>query len=76
MGEVTRAIFAGVASLIGLAILSVVLSNRSNTASVISTAGNALSSVIGAATGPITGAQVATTSTAAASNALGNLPFQ
>lgn len=51
-----RAVLAIVSSVIGLAIISVILSSRAQTSQVIAAGGNALSSVIGAATGPVTGA--------------------
>jgi hypothetical protein len=60
MSEALRAITSLAAALIGLALVAVILSTRSNSANVIGSAGNALSSVIGAATSPISGAQVAT----------------
>jgi hypothetical protein len=51
-----RALLAIVTAVIGLAIVSVVLSNQAQTGTIISDSGQALSSVIGAATAPITGA--------------------
>lgn len=56
MGESGRAVIAIVSSIVGLSIVAVVLSTRANTASVIGSAGQALSSVLGAATSPVTGA--------------------
>lgn len=52
-GGLFLALISGV---IGLAIVAVVLSRRANTPSVLSAAGGALSSVIGAAVSPISGA--------------------
>ncbi len=56
MGESGRAIVAILSSVIGLSIVAVVLSARSNTAGVLGAAGSALANVIGAATSPVTGA--------------------
>jgi hypothetical protein len=55
MGEGGRAVLAIVSSVIGLAVVSVVLSNNAATSQVIGAGGQALSSVIGAATAPVTG---------------------
>lgn len=55
MGEAGRAVLAIVTSILGLSIVAVILSTRSNTTGVIATAGTALSQVIGAATAPVTG---------------------
>jgi hypothetical protein len=71
-GDLVRAIFALASAVVGLAILAVILSTRSSTASVLGSAGNALSAVIGAATSPVSGAQVATTS----GNTGQGFPFQ
>lgn len=51
----TRAVIAVVSSILGLSILSVILSQRAQTSSVLGSAGQALASVIGAATSPVTG---------------------
>jgi hypothetical protein len=72
--DALRAMFALAASVIGLAVLAVILSTRSNTAGVIGAAGNALSAVIGAAASPISGANVATTSNLTSNNS-GLFPF-
>jgi hypothetical protein len=61
MSEALRAITSLAAALIGLALVAVILSTRSNSANVIGSAGNALSAVIGAATSPLGTTQVATT---------------
>jgi hypothetical protein len=60
MGEGGRAIVAIVSSILGLGVLSVILSQRAATSSVISSAGTALSSVIGAAEAPVTGGSSST----------------
>ncbi len=56
MGETGRAVVAILSSIVGLSIVAVLLSTRSNTAGVLGAAGSALSQVIGAATSPVTGA--------------------
>lgn len=55
MGEAGRAILAIVSSVIGLSILAVVVSSQAQTSNVITSAGSALSQVIGAAVSPVTG---------------------
>lgn len=55
MNEGVRALLAFVSAAFGLAIISVILSNQANTAGVIGAGGSALSGVIQAATGPVTG---------------------
>ena len=42
-------------AIIGLAIIAVVVSNKANTGTVITDAGKAFSSIIGAAVAPVTG---------------------
>lgn len=42
-------------SIVGLAIIATLVSNRANTANVITSAGNAFSNAIAAATGPVSG---------------------
>jgi hypothetical protein len=55
MGHVGEQITAILTAIIGVAILSVILSKRSNTASVIGSAANAFSMALGTAVSPITG---------------------
>jgi hypothetical protein len=57
--EAGRAILAIVSSIVGLAIISVILSAQAQTGNIISTSGQALSSVIGAATAPVSGGAAA-----------------
>jgi len=54
--EAGRAILAIVSSIVGLAIISVILSQQAQTGSIISASGTALSGVISAATAPVSGA--------------------
>ena len=77
MGEAGRAVIAVVSSVIGLAILSVILSARANTAGVIQAGGQALSGVLGAATAPVTGASVSSLPSVPglSSTPFGNLPW-
>ena len=56
MGETGRAVIAIISSVVGLSVLAVLFSARSNTAGVLGAAGGALANVIGAATSPVTGA--------------------
>jgi hypothetical protein len=55
MGETGRALVSIVGSIIGLSILSVVLSQRAQTSSVIQAGASGLSSILSAATAPVTG---------------------
>jgi len=55
MGHVGEQITAILTAIIGVAILSVILSKRSNTANVIGSAANAFSMALGTAVSPITG---------------------
>lgn len=55
MDEIGKAIVVIASSVIGLAILSVIVSRNSNTSGVIQSAGSGLSAIIGAAVGPVTG---------------------
>jgi hypothetical protein len=57
-------------SVIGLAIVAVVVSNRANTASVIGASGTGLANVIAAAVSPVTGA-----TSAASTGASSGLPL-
>jgi PRD1 phage membrane DNA delivery len=55
MERVSAGLIAIVTGAIGLAIVAVLVSQRAQTPSVLSAAGDALSSVIGAAVSPVTG---------------------
>jgi hypothetical protein len=55
MGNVGPLVVSVIAGVIGLAMVAVLVSQKANTASVISGAGTALSQVIGAAVSPISG---------------------
>lgn len=63
--DIGRAIGVVIASAFGLALVSVIFSSRSQTANVISSGGNALSNIIGAAVAPVTGQAPAPIATAA-----------
>jgi hypothetical protein len=71
MGEGGRALIAIVSSIVGLSLVAVVLSTRSNTASVIGAGGTALASVLSAATAPVTGGSSASSIGSALGGALG-----
>lgn len=55
MNSITEAIVTIATAIIGVAILAVLVSQRSNTAKVIGAAGDAFSRSIGAAVSPVTG---------------------
>ena len=61
MGEGGRALIAIAASVVGLATISVILSAQAQTSSVISAGGQAFSSILTAATAPVTGGSTAST---------------
>lgn len=55
MGNIGPTFLAVIGSVIGLAIVAVLVSQRAQTPSVISAGGSALASIIGAAVAPVTG---------------------
>lgn len=55
MNSITETIVTIATAIVGVAILSVLVSRRSNTVGVIGAAGNAFSNALGVAAGPITG---------------------
>lgn len=55
MDRAISAIVSLVSAIIFLAVVGVILNKKADTSNVISTAGNALSSVIGAAVNPVSG---------------------
>lgn len=55
MNQLTEALVTIVTAIIGVAILSVLVSNRSNTAGVLGAFGQSFSNMLSAATGPVTG---------------------
>jgi hypothetical protein len=59
MSNAMQAAVAVVAGIIGLAIVAVLVSRNSQTGSVITSAGTALSGLIGAATAPVAGNSLA-----------------
>jgi hypothetical protein len=64
MGNVSAAVLSVIAGVIGLAVVAVIVSKNAQTSNVLQGAGSALSSVISAAVGPVTGS----TSTAFGAN--------
>lgn len=56
MNTMTEAIVTIATAIVGVAILSVLVSSKSNTAGVIGAFGSAFSNSLSAATGPVTGA--------------------
>lgn len=57
MSNLTQSIIAIVTAIVGLAILAVLVSQRAQTASVITSAGAAFANDLSAAVAPVTGAQ-------------------
>ena len=55
MNNITEAIVTIATAIVGVAILSVLVSRNSQTPNVLSAAGNAFSTALGAATAPVTG---------------------
>jgi len=55
MNAATEAIVSIATAIVGVAILSVLVSKNSNTANVITSAGSAFSGALATATGPVTG---------------------
>lgn len=59
MNQLTESVVTILTAIVGVAILSVLVSQRSNTAGVFSAAGSAFANALSAATGPVTGAVTA-----------------
>jgi uncharacterized membrane protein len=59
MSQATEAIVTILTAIVGVAILAVLVSKRSNTAGVLQAAGSAFSNALGVATQPVTGSQIA-----------------
>jgi PRD1 phage membrane DNA delivery len=55
MDKIGGGILAIISAVVGLAVIAVIVSKNANTPTVISSAGSALSNVIGAAVAPVTG---------------------
>lgn len=55
MNKLTEAVVTIATAIVGVAILAVLVSQKSNTPAVLQAAGGAFSSALGAATGPVTG---------------------
>lgn len=55
MNSITETVVTIATAIVGVAILSVLVSRRSNTVGVISAAGSAFSNALGVAVGPVTG---------------------
>lgn len=53
--DITSSIVTVLLAIIGVAIIAVLVSQSANTSNVLSAGGNAFSSILGAATSPITG---------------------
>lgn len=57
MNAVTETVVTIATAIVGVAILALILSRRSNTANVIQAAGSAFSNALGVATSPVTGSR-------------------
>lgn len=64
------ALVSVIMAVIGVAIVAVIVSSKSQTASVVQAGGTALSSVLGAALSPVTGGGILSTATSIASGAI------
>ena len=75
MNSITESVVTIITAIVGVAILSVLVSQRSNTAGVLSAGGSAFANALSAATGPVTGAVTAPNvgSTSGSQFGLGNL---
>lgn len=56
MNDITQAVVTILTAIVGVAILAVLVSQRSNTSQVVGSVGNAFAQSLGAATAPVTGA--------------------
>jgi hypothetical protein len=59
MNQITEAIVTIATAIVGVALLSVIVSRNSNTSSVLQSAGGAFATALGAATAPVTGNSMA-----------------
>jgi PRD1 phage membrane DNA delivery len=59
MNELTTGVVTIATAIVGVAILAVLVSSKSNTAGVLGAAGSAFSNSLSAATGPVTGSTTA-----------------
>lgn len=73
MNDVGPTIITIITSVIGLAMLAVVLSQKANTSTVIQSSGSALASVIGAAVSPLGSGNAGATSFSSTGNNIGGL---
>lgn len=73
MNEVGPTVITIITSIVGLAMLAVVLSQRAATSQVINSSGSALASVIGAAVAPLGGGNAGATNFGSTSNSIGGL---
>lgn len=55
MGKTTEAIVTVLTAIVGVAIIATLVSRQANTSGVVSSAGSAFSSIVRAATSPVTG---------------------
>lgn len=73
MNQVVEPIVTIATAIIGVAILAVLVSNRAQTAGVLTAFGNAFANMLSAATGPVTGAVTAPNVGGGTFGGLGNL---
>lgn len=57
MGNITETVVTIATAIVGVALLALIVSRRSNTAGVIQAAGSAFGNALGVAVSPVTGAQ-------------------
>lgn len=74
MKEAFEPIVTIAVAIVGVAILAVLVSQKSNTAGVLAAAGSAFANSLSAATGPVTGATAAPVNNIGGSSGLGTLP--
>lgn len=73
MNSITESVVTILTAIVGVAILSVLVSQRSNTAGVLSAGGSAFANALSAATAPVTGASTAPNVGSNSQFGLGNL---
>lgn len=73
MNSATEAIVTIATAITGVAILSVLVSQKSQTAAVIQNAGSAFSNALAVAESPVTGSQVTPNVSYSSSNSFGNI---
>lgn len=72
MNQITEGVVTIATAIVGVAILAVLVSNKSQTPQVLGAAGSAFSNALSAATGPVTGSTAAPVNQTSSNNPFGS----